>query len=415
MANDKEFGRFFNLERLISTVPGKILVIQGPRGAGKTRTLRKIVRELRLDCHWDSGDSFRLQQLFRDPEAAKILQYIQSREWLVVEEAQKIPNLREGLEIIRRHKLKLKIILSSSWRLDLATAPKGEEERRTFGQNFWQVDQQLGSEEDPWEEQKTIIDLLPLSQAELNQKYTRFQLRELLPWFLIFGTYPQVIRAANKPQIEEFLGELVFSQLLPEVVIQGRVKKPEKLLQLSKQVAFRIGEELSLNELSELVGVDVKTIDRYLELLEKALIIKKISPFSRNLKREIDFKAKYYFYDTGVRNALISQFNELENRNDGAALWENFLVMERIKMFEINQKNASFYFWRTYDGQRVNWIEETKERLRGGESKGELRGYQFQWKQTNRKRSKAPQDWLRTYPVTNLEIIRPSNYLDFLI
>ena len=181
-------------------------------------------------------------------------------------------------------------------------------------------------------------------------------------------------------------------------------KNARPLVDLLRLLAFQIGQEVALSELANQVGVDVKTVQRYLDLLEKAFVIIRLGGFSRNLRKEVTSKAKYYFYDTGLRNALIAQFNSLDQRNDIGRLWENFLFIERLKYRTYFGEYANAYFWRTYDQQEIDLVEE-----RGGK----LFGYEFKW--SSQKRVAAPTSWLTTYPEAEFKVITPDNYLDFIL
>ena len=202
----------------------------------------------------------------------------------------------------------------------------------------------------------------------------------------------------------EIVTEIANSYLLKDILAFDRVKNARPLVDLLRLLAFQIGQEVALSELANQVGVDVKTVQRYLDLLEKAFVIIRLGGFSRNLRKEVTSKAKYYFYDTGLRNALIAQFNSLDQRNDIGRLWENFLFIERLKYRTYFGEYANAYFWRTYDQQEIDLVEE-----RGGK----LFGYECKW--ASQKRVAAPTSWLTTYPEAEFKVITPDNYLDFIL
>jgi len=220
---------------------------------------------------------------------------------------------------------------------------------------------------------------------------------------LIFGSYPEVVTAETIKEKISLLNELVNSYLLKDVFSLERIKGPRQLLDLLKLLAFQVGNEVSLSELASQVRLDVKTVDRYLDILEKAFVLKRIGGFSRNLRKEVSRKAKYYFLDNGVRNAVISQFNSLSKRNDIGPLFENFVVMERLKDNSYKARPGTSYFWRTYDGQEIDLIEE-----RGGK----LYGFEIKW--SPRAKIKPPKDWLGSYKNAQYKIINRENYLDFI-
>jgi uncharacterized protein len=227
-------------------------------------------------------------------------------------------------------------------------------------------------------------------------------LKEKLEEFLVFGSYPDVVTAKNKQERIKILNELVDSYLLKDILSLERIKAPKSLLNLLKLLAFQVGQLVSLNELSRQLAIDVKTVARYLDLLEKSFIIKSIGGFSRNLRKEISKKAKYYFLDNGIRNAVVMQFNGLEDRDDVGALWENFVFSERLKKRSYENIYGYTYFWRTYSGDEIDLVEERD---------GKLHGYEIKWKQ---KTAKAPADWTKNYGDAEFMIINRDNYLDFI-
>jgi len=244
--------------------------------------------------------------------------------------------------------------------------------------------------------------LFPLAQLELGGIFNLFELKEKLPEFLVFGTYPAVLTAGTKREKREVLEEIAFSYLLKDVFQLEKIKAPRFLFNLLKLLAFQLGNEVSFSELAGSLKLDVKTVSRYLDILEKTFIIFRLGGFSRNLRKEVTKKNKYYFYDTGIRNALIANFNNLNTRDDIGPLWENFLVTERIKSQRYLGVSANNYFWRTWDQKEIDFLEE-----RGGN----LFAFEFKfspWK------LKAPKEFLRAYPNSRFELITKENYLKFL-
>jgi predicted AAA+ superfamily ATPase len=299
---------------------------------------------------------------------------------IAIDEAQQIPNIGMGLKILIDQIPGIMVIATGSSSFDLA-----------------------GAVGEPLTGRKTTITLYPVAQLELQSIYNRHELKEKLDEFLIFGSYPEVVTARNRLEKIAVLEEIVNSYLLKDVLALDRIKGSRVLLDLLKLVAFQVGSLVSLNELATQVKLDVKTIGRYLDIFEKAFVIRRISGFSRNLRKEIVSKAKYYFLDNGIRNAVISQFNPLDSRNDIGSLWENFIMAERIKRCAYRNVPGSFYFWRTYDGQELDLIEERE---------GRLYGYEFKW--SEKRSAKAPKDWLDTYSNAEYKIIHPANYLEFV-
>jgi predicted AAA+ superfamily ATPase len=256
---------------------------------------------------------------------------------------------------------------------------------------------------EPLTGRKRTLTLFPIAQAEMLSLHNRHELRGRLAEFLIFGSYPEVIQAATRSAKIEAITEIAASYLLKDVLAFDRVRNSRTLSGLLKLLAFQVGSEVSHTELAGQLGIDVKTVLRYLDLLEKAFVIIRLGAFSRNLRQEISNRAKYYFFDNGIRNALIAQFNDLDQRSDVGQLWENFVLIERMKRRAYAAIYANAYFWRTYDQQEIDLVEERE---------GRLFGYECKW--SARKAPSAPKSWLSVYPDAAFEVITPENYLDFL-
>lgn len=370
--------RIYDLEKLIK--PQKVLVVYGPRRVGKTTLLKSFLVNTKLKYKLDSGDNIRTRQTLSSQDFSEILEYASGYELVAIDEAQQIPNIGIGLKILVDQMPDLRIIAT--------------------GSSSFELSQKIG---EPLTGRKKTIVLYPFSQMELLNQFNKYELKEKIEDFLIFGSYPEIITADSRLEKISILEELVDSYLLKDILTLEKVKGSKQLLDLLKLVAFQIGSEVSLSELAMQIKLDVKTVDRYLDLLEKSFVIKKISGFSRNLRKEITSKAKYYFWDTGVRNAVISQFNGLGDRNDVGALFENFMVMERMKFLNYKNIPSSSYFWRTYDGQEIDLVEE-----RGGK----LFGFEFKW--SEKIKIKKIKDWQKAYKNSEYEIINSKNYLDFI-
>jgi predicted AAA+ superfamily ATPase len=268
------------------------------------------------------------------------------------------------------------------------------------GSSSFELAGQVG---EPLTGRKRTLILFPIAQAELLSLYNRHELREHLPEFLIFGAYPEVIQATTRSARIEAIVEIANSYLLKDILAFDRVKSSRTLSNLLKLLAFQVGSEVSHAELAGQLGIDVKTVLRYLDLLEKAFVIIRLGAFSRNLRQEISNRAKYYFFDNGIRNALVAQFNDLDQRNDVGQLWENFVFVERMKRRAYKAIYANAYFWRTYDQQEIDLVEERE---------GKLFGYECKW--SPRKAVSAPRSWLSGYADAEFTVITPENYLEFL-
>jgi len=297
----------------------------------------------------------------------------------VIDEAQLVPNIGMGLKIIVDQVPNIKVIATGSASFDLAN--------------------KLG---EPLVGRKWTKTLFPVSVFELKKRKSNFDLSNDLNKHLIYGTYPEVLMNKMVAKKRNILEEIARSYLLKDILAIERVKGAKKLFDLLKLIAFQVGNEVSLTELGSQLSLDRKTVERYLDLLEKSFILYNLRGYSRNLRKEISRKSKYYFLDNGIRNAVIGNFNDLDTRDDVGGLWENFLVSERLKTQEYKKIYANNYFWRTWEGQEVDWVEE-----RGGK----LLGFEFKW---GDKKVKPPKDWLLTYKEASFEVINRDNYLDFL-
>jgi predicted AAA+ superfamily ATPase len=361
--------------------PNKVTVIYGPRRAGKTTLLQSYLNKTQLKYKLDSGDNIRTQQVLSSQDFKQILSYVEGYELLAIDEAQNIPNIGMGLKILVDQVPGIKVLVTGSSSFELA-----------------------GQVGEPLTGRKLTLTLFPLAQSELLPSYNKFALREKLPDFLIYGMYPEVLLAPTSQARVEVLMEIANSYLLKDILAFDRVKSSRTLLDLLKLLAFQVGNEVSLNELGTQLGVDTKTVQRYLDLLEKAFVIVRLGGLSRNLRQEVKNKHKYYFLDTGIRNAIIAQFNSLDLRNDVGALWENFMVMERLKFRTYAPLYANMYFWRTYDQHEIDLVEERD---------GNFYGYEFKWSQN--KPPLPPVIWTTAYPDAEYSVITPANFCDFVL
>ena len=370
--------RIYNIEKIIK--PNKALVIYGPRRVGKTTLLKAFLDRTKLKYKFDIGDNITVADIIGSRDFKRIFKYAEGFELIAIDEAQLIPGIGMGLKIIVDNLEKIFVIATGSSSFDLS--------------------QQIG---EPLTGRKNTIILYPISQKELSLKFNDYELKKNLEDLLIFGSYPEIITAATTGERVKILEEIVNSYLLKDVLALEKIKSPKVLFNLLKLLAFQVGNLVSLNELAGQLAVDVKTVARYLDLLEKSFIIKAHWGFSRNLRKEISKKGKYYFIDNGVRNAVISQFNDLKNRNDVGALFENFIFAERLKKLAHDDIYGSLYFWRTYDGQEIDIVEERD---------GNLFGYEIKWKKD---KVKPPKDWLATYKNAEYKVINQDNYLDYVL
>ena len=368
---------FNNLSKILPE--GKVLIIYGPRRVGKTTLLNMLLKGVNLKYKIDSGDNIRIRNILSSEDFNQIAEYASGYDLIIIDEAQHIPGIGTGLKIMVDQLPGLKIIATGSSSFDL--------------------EQQIG---EPLTGRKRVITLYPLSQMELNKIHNRFELKEKLEQFLVFGTYPEVYTASNVEERIELLRDLVDSYLLKDVLGFDRLRSPKQLIDMLRLLAFQVGYEVSVHELAKKVSLNVRTVERYLYLLEKGFVIYKIGAYSKNPRNEITKKAKYYFYDNGIRNGIILQFNSLDLRNDTGQLWENFLISERQKYLQYNRLFVNRYFWRSYRQKEVDYIEE---------SNNSLTAFEFKW---GKSRPVIPKEFIDTYGVVDYNVINGDNYLDFV-
>lgn len=360
--------------------PGKALIIYGPRRVGKTVLLTNYLKGTNLKYKLDNGDDLSLQELFGTQSIDKLQNYVAGYDLLAIDEAQNIENIGSSLKILIDNVPNLKIIATGSASFELSN--------------------KVG---EPLTGRQTTLRLYPIAQLELLSQQNKHELQQKKDDYLIFGSYPEVLMIKSPEEKAAYLRELVNAYLLKDILSLEQVKSAKILLDLLRLVAFQIGSEVSLNELALNLGIDVKTVGRYLDLLEKSFVLINLRGFSRNLKSEIKEKSKYYFYDNGIRNAIISNFNPLNLRDDAGKLWENFLVIERLKKQGYANIYANNYFWRTWEQKEVDFVEE-----RGGK----LFAYEFKY---GKKGSKQPLEFLQAYPKSEFNVINEDNYLEFII
>ncbi|MHB1356690.1 MAG: ATP-binding protein [Anaerolineae bacterium] len=361
--------------------PNKVLLIYGPRRVGKTTLLRNYLSHTSFRYKLDSGDNIRTQQVLGSQDFQQIIEYVEGYDLLALDEAQNIPSIGMGLKILVDQIPNIRIIATGSASFELA-----------------------GQVGEPLTGRKVTLALYPIAQSELLALHNRFELREHLEDFLLYGTYPEVILEPRRLKRIEIISEIANAYLLKDILALDQIKGSRTLWSLLQLLAFQVGSEVSANELSRQLGINVRTVQRYLDLLEKAFVIIRLGGLSRNLRKEITSKAKFYFYDNGIRNAIISQFNPLAARDDVGKLWENFCFTERIKYRAYTGTLANHYFWRTYDQQEIDLVEERE---------GQLSGFEFKWSEAAK--PSPPRDWLKSYPNASFKVITSQNYQELVL
>ena len=373
------YQRYFENEFEMYLTPGKVFVLYGLRRVGKTSLIQKFLSTYNGKYFFGTGEDLLLREIFESQSVTRITSSFEGYDLVVIDEAQYIANIGTGLKMLIDFAPNLRIIASGSSSFDLSN--------------------KLG---EPLTDRHRIRILYPISMLEIKEQFGPMEIIQKLDEFMLYGSFPEVLSLKNKNEKIEYLNTLRDSYLLKDLLTLENIRNASKITQILKLLAFQIGNEVSLNELANSLEISKHTISRYLDLLEKVFILKKVNGFSRNLRNEITKTCRYYFLDNGIRNALINNFNHLDSRDDVGMLWENFMFSERLKRNTYQQHFANYYFWRTYSRQEIDFIEEYG---------GNLFGYEFTW---GEKRKKAPKLWLETYKNSSFEVINKDNFLDFV-
>ncbi len=358
---------------------GKVNLLYGPRRVGKTALLSKMLDKNKDAVFIGNGDDIQLRRILNSEDKTRILTAFHDYEFIFIDEAQRISKIGWGLKILIDNFPEKTIIAS--------------------GSSSFKLTSQVGA---PLTGRAITNILFPVSVTELKKQFGGMHLLQNLEQYLIYGMYPEVLTKTNNTNKVSYLHELRNAYLLKDILEMENIRNSDKLYDLLRLLSYQIGNEVSLNELGNALGLSKQTIARYLDLLEKAFIIKRIGGFSGNLRKEVTKTYRYYFFDNGVRNAIINNFNLIDERNDIGMLWENFMVMERLKYQHYHKLFSNNYFWRTYDKKEVDLVEERD---------GRLYGYEFKW---NPKKVKIQQQWLDTYKNASFEVINRDNFLSWL-
>jgi len=357
---------------------GKTIMLFGPRQSGKTTLLEMLTGDIRekvllLDC--DEPD---IRKELTDVTSTQLMHRFGDARVVMIDEAQRIKNIGITLKLIHDKIKGVQLIVTGSSSLELT-----------------------GETSEPLTGRKYEFLLLPLSTAEMIGHTDETTEKRLLEQRLLYGLYPGVVNEPGKER--KILTNLTGSYLYKDIFTFQDIRKPEIIESLLEALALQAGNEVSYHELAITLGIDQLTVRRYIDLLEKAFVVFRLRSFSRNVRNEIRKSRKIYFYDNGVRNALISNFSQINLRTDKGSLWENFLVSERLKLLNNLQIDAKRYFWRTAQQQEVDYIEERD---------GQLSAYEFKW--TEKKMNKLPSTFLKAYPDALTSFVNSSNYLDFV-
>lgn len=366
------------LERVVA--PGKVVVVYGPRRVGKTTLLNRFVKKFRPDALMVSGEDISVRAYLESQSIETLRDFVGGRRMLIVDEAQHLRQIGLNLKLLVDHVPGLQVVASGSSSFELA--------------------RQTG---EPLTGRQYTLLLLPLAQMELQSMESAHETRARLETRLIYGSYPEVVMLQSNEQRALYLRELVSAYLFRDILQLDGVRRADKLTRLLQLLAFQVGREVSISELATQLSMSNQTVERYLDLLEKAYVVYCRPGFSRNLRKEISKSRRYYFFDNGVRNGVITQFSPLALRDDAGMLWENYVLVERLKRNLYVEHLAESYFWRTHDRQEIDLVEE---------SSGALLAAEMKW--SPKSTAAPPAAWRKTYPRSRFSVVHPENYLDFI-
>jgi len=370
-------GRVLEKAIIEKSGTGKAIIIIGARQTGKTTLLSSIFKG-DADTLWLDADEADVKAMFENPTSARLRALFAGKKTVIIDEAQRIMNIGIKLKLITDHIPEIQLVATGSSAFELAN----------------EINEPLTGRK--WE-----FKLYPLSFSEMVKHHGLLEEIRLLNHRLVFGSYPDVV--TNQGSEKEILRQLTDSYLFKDILMWERIKKPEKLVNLLQLLSFQIGNEVSYNELAKNLGVDNQTVEKYIQLLEQTFVIFRLGAFSRNLRKEVKRTRKIYFYDNGIRNSLISNFNPPELRGDIGALWENYIISERIKHNHYNNIWANIYFWRTQDQQEIDYIEERD---------GALHTFEIKWNPGEKAR--LSKSFSTAYSNVSFEVINPGNFESFL-
>lgn len=357
---------------------GKALLVYGPRQVGKTTALKKLIAQQAQSYLFLNADESDVRESLENTTSTQLRLLFGNHKIVFIDEAQRVANIGITLKLITDVLTDVQVIATGSSAFDLAS--KTQEALTGRKREFF---------------------MFPLSFAEMVQHHGLLEEKRHLEQRLIYGYYPEIV---TKPiKATNNLRELAESYLFKDVLQLDFIKKPILLTKIVKAIALQIGSEVSLQEISRLVGADVHTVEKYMDILEKAFVIFTLPALSRNVRNEIRKGRKIYFYDTGIRNALISNFNGLKNRTDTGALWENFVIAERMKWLRYNNKHVDTYFWRTTQQQEIDYLEEEN---------GQFLAVEFKW--NSKQKARFSKTFLNAYPIANSMVISPENIEHFV-
>lgn len=359
---------------------GKACIIMGARQVGKSTLLKQMFGN-RTDVLWLNGDEYDVRQMFESITSTRLRSIIGNNKIVIIDEAQRIPDIGLKLKLITDQINDVRLIATGSSSFELAS----------------KVNESLSG-------RKRELQMFPLTFREMTNHTSLIEELRMLPHRLVFGYYPEV--AANAGDERDILKELIGSHLYKDVLELESIKKSDKIIRLLQALALQIGSQVSYNEIGRMIEFDSKTVEKYIDILEKCYIVFRLPSYARNLRNELKASRKVYFYDLGIRNALISNFNPIEMRSQSeiGGMWENFVISERMKFNAINGNDARMYFWRTQQQNEIDLIEDNV---------GEISAYEFKW--NPKAKVQSTKTFLNAYPEASFKVVSPENIDTFLI
>jgi uncharacterized protein len=357
----------------------KVVIIYGPRQAGKTTLAKQLIQEMGLKTLSINADQLKYIDVLSSRDLTKLTSLVSGYEMLFIDEGQRVPEIGINLKILHDEISHLKILVT--------------------GSSSFLLSERVS---EPLTGRKIVNTLLPVSVSELSVHYNLFELNDQTEERLIYGSYPEVVTYAGNNAKEEYLREISESYIYKDILEIENIKYPMKIRDLLRLLAFQTGSQVSIHELGNSLGLNRETVERYLHLLEQSFIIFSLGAFSTNPRKEVSKSQKFYFYDNGIRNVMADNFNGLKLRNDVGALWENFVITERRKKLLSERLHVSSFFWRTYNGVELDYIEKKSE---------DISAYEIKYGRAN---PQAPTSWVNNYG-NNYRCITRDNYLEFVI
>ncbi len=357
----------------------KAIILLGPRQVGKSTLLQQLSPTFLSPVTWWNGDDADIRSILTNTTSTALRSLLGKTKTLVIDEAQRIDNIGISIKLIIDQLRDVKVIATGSSAFELSN----------------HINEPLTGRK--WE-----YNLFPFSFGEMVDEHGLLQEKRLLNHRLVYGYYPEIVNNQGEEEIR--LKQLSDSYLYKDILTWEKIQKPDKMEKLIQALAFQVGSEVSYHELGQITGLDNQTTEKYIDLLEKAFIVFRLGSLSRNLRNELKKSRKIYFYDNGIRNAVINQFSPATLRQDIGALWENFVISERIKFLAYNQISCNQYFWRTHAQQEIDYIEERN---------GEMSAYEIKW--NSKSKAKFPKTFIDAYKNVETKVITPENFSDFLL